>query len=239
MAPPRTRWAVPRWPPPYSPLDAELHPPSPTFTTHIQMCPSGPRSPMVLLPLEPPLRRALRRRGPRFLPSHMSTVFFLHSHPYFISSTRSLCSEMVVLSNDKVLVYSDAASEVWSNKLDQIQSQDALAAATRLKWKPSKNGGCPVASPSATTTALSATRKQVGIGPSSMDHITEVILKGEVGREDAEVMSRIMAHAATSTGLTLKETAATTMPRIGESYHLASRDAAAPPGRLRLLIKRR
>eukprot|EP00959_Pyramimonas_sp_CCMP1952_P472480 9500105-Pyramimonas_sp.AAC.1 len=45
-----------------------------------------------------------------------------------------------------------------------------------------------------------------------------------------------MAHACTATGISLTETDYSRDPREGEFVHLASKDPAAPPGRLRLLL---
>ena len=68
------------------------------------------------------------------------------------------------------------------------------------------------------------------------DYIAEVTVKGEMGKEDAEVLRRLMVHACTVTGFNIKEAADGRSPKIGEFVHLASVDAAAPPGRLRLFL---
>ena len=46
-----------------------------------------------------------------------------------------------------------------------------------------------------------------------------------------------MDHLGTTTGLDLKETDYSREPRVGEFIHLASKDSAAPPGRMRLLLR--
>ena len=60
------------------------------------------------------------------------------------------------------------------------------------------------------------TRRNAARPASSLDYITEVILKGEVGREDGEVLRRIMDHTYNATGITLQEIAVGREPRFGE-----------------------
>ena len=145
-----------------------------------------------------------------------------------------LCSQMLPISGGKTLLYSDAAAEVWTDTLDRVLAQDAGSAATRLKWKPSRFGGRAIACPSVMPSAVPASRQKPKLHHSMHDHITDIRVMGEVGREDAEVLRRILAHAIDITGLQLTETAVDATPKPGEFYHLASRDEHAPPGRLRL-----
>ena len=151
-----------------------------------------------------------------------------------------LCSQLIVISSTRALVYSEATSEVWVQTLDRHITEDPMTAATMLKWKPSRHGGRPVATPSATAGALASSSKQrASQRLNNFDYITDVRLRGEVGREDAEVLRSIMTHACSATGIILQEARPDGPPRIGEFYHMASRDSAAPPGRLRLLLRDR
>ena len=148
-----------------------------------------------------------------------------------------LCTQMLAISRTKLLVYTEAATETWTEVLDRIMAVDLDSAATRLKWKPSKNGGRSVATPTATTTALTASRRRASNkGSPATDYVTELAIKGEVGRADAEVLSKIMAHACKATGCNVKEASKSTAPKAGEYVHLASVDPTAPPGRLRLFL---
>jgi len=147
-----------------------------------------------------------------------------------------LCTQMIAVSNSKLLIYTEATVETWTEVMDRVLAMDANSAATKLKWKPSKNGGRPIASPTATTSALAATRRKANKSASMTDYIAEVTVKGEMGKEDAEVLRRLMVHACTVTGFNVKEAADGRSPKTGEFVHLASLDAAAPPGRLRLFL---
>ena len=70
-----------------------------------------------------------------------------------------------------------------------------------------------------------------------MDKVADIIVKGELGKEDASVLKRILDHACNVTGLDIKEAVDPNQPKTGEYVHLASRDAGAPAGRLRVLLK--
>ena len=148
-----------------------------------------------------------------------------------------LCTQMVAVSASKLLVYTEAASDTWTETLDRVLAMDVTFAATRLKWKPSKNGGRPVASPSATASALSASRRRSHKLASTWDFVAEVAVKGEIGREDAAVLRKIMDHACNATGCSVMEAGNGNSPKLGEFVHLASVDPAAPPGRLRLFLR--
>ena len=65
---------------------------------------------------------------------------------------------------------------------------DPSAAATKLKWKPSRFGGRAIAWPSVTASALAVSRQKPKLHNSVHDHVTDIRVMGEVGREDAEVL---------------------------------------------------
>ena len=60
------------------------------------------------------------------------------SNPMCVHHSWPLCTEIVALSADKFLIYSEVASETWTERLDFVLGQDARVAAIKLKWKPSK-----------------------------------------------------------------------------------------------------
>eukprot|EP00959_Pyramimonas_sp_CCMP1952_P252345 5272373-Pyramimonas_sp.AAC.1 len=139
-----------------------------------------------------------------------------------------LCTQLLVLSDSRALVYSEASSDTWVEVLDRCMLGDPLTAATKLKWKPSR-GGRAVATPSVVASTLAATTRRAKQNPNLHDYVTDLKLQGEVGRGDAEVLRRILNHACTATGLTLTEAVNDAMPKPGEFYHLASRNKFAPP----------
>ena len=148
-----------------------------------------------------------------------------------------LCSELVAVSRTKILVISDASAEIWTSVMDRAMQEDTSETHFKLKWKPSRNGGRTIATPTATTAALAASRRQGNCVASSRDFFTDVAIQGEVGREDGEVMRLLMTHLVRATGLDIKETDYSRDPKSGEFYHLASKDPISPPGRLRLYLR--
>ena len=119
--------------------------------------------------------------------------------------------------------------------MNLVLANDAADSSARLKWKTSKFGGRAIATPTATTTALAASRRGGNRRVSPLDHATTIALQGEVGREDGEVLVKLMSHVVASTGLDLRPAASPHEPTVGEFVHMASVDAAAQPGRLKLL----
>ena len=66
--------------------------------------------------------------------------------------------------------------------------------------------------------------------------MADVEIRGEVGKEDGQVMSLLMQHVISATGLQLQETDYGRAPRTGEYIHLATQHSSAPPGKLRVLL---
>jgi hypothetical protein len=148
-----------------------------------------------------------------------------------------LCSQLIPVSKNKVLIYTETAADTWIDSMNALLKQDPDTAATKLKWKPSKFGGRPFAVPSATSTTLGATSRQAGKTSSSrMDHITDITVRGELGREDGAILKSLMQHLALKTGLNIKVGNELGGPKVNEYVHLASIDPSAPPGRLRLYL---
>ncbi|CAK0894975.1 unnamed protein product [Prorocentrum cordatum] len=132
-----------------------------------------------------------------------------------------LCTHLLAASSSGALLLSGASGDTWASTMDRVLLNDPCAAATLLRWKPSR-GGRKVATPSATTTAATALRKKAHKPPASMDHLVEVILNGEPGREDGEVGRLLMNHLATTTGLGLTGKGADRTLQHGE-FERASR----------------
>ena len=76
-----------------------------------------------------------------------------------------------------------------------------------------------------------------GKNTSQFSHISDVVAHGELGRADGLIMNKLMQHVCPATGLIVTEAPADRAHRIGEYMHLASRDASAPPGRLRVYLR--
>eukprot|EP00959_Pyramimonas_sp_CCMP1952_P430987 9026475-Pyramimonas_sp.AAC.1 len=113
---------------------------------------------------------------------------------------------MLALGTNKAILLTDASAAAWTATMDRILSEDASETHARLKWRPSRNGGRDVATPTATTAALAASRRHGHKKSSAMDYITNVTIKGELGKEDAEVMRLLMGHLVATTHLGIAET---------------------------------
>ena len=61
-------------------------------------------------------------------------------------------------------------------------------------------------------------------------------MRGDIGREDEEVLTRLMDHLIQTTGLSLRRADDTGCLATGEHLHCASRGASAPAGTLKLLL---
>ena len=159
--------------------------------------------------------------------------------PHAAARLWTLSSQLLYLSSDNALLISDASEETWVTMMDRLLVDSPDDAIIRLKWKPSRLGGRPFAVPSALQTSLSAARRRKGVktrGPTLVDHITEVTILGEVGRDDKEVLHKLVSHLCSSTGLRLSPAANPMEPKIGEWLRLADREAAAPPGKIRIYL---
>ena len=72
--------------------------------------------------------------------------------------------------------------------------------------------------------------------PPRIINIAGIVVKGDMGHQDAEVVARIMSHVCQATGLNITQAVDPENPKAGEYIHLATRDAAAPAGRMRVLL---
>ncbi|CAK0904659.1 unnamed protein product, partial [Prorocentrum cordatum] len=113
-----------------------------------------------------------------------------------------MCTQMLALSKIRALVLSDAADDARIETLDHVAAIDPVGAASRLRWKPS-TGGRPVAAPSATARALTATRKKAHKKPAAVDRRTDLAIRGGPGQEGREDMPFLMRHLASDTGLAI------------------------------------
>eukprot|EP00959_Pyramimonas_sp_CCMP1952_P170899 3571206-Pyramimonas_sp.AAC.1 len=92
---------------------------------------------------------------------------------------------MLALDSKRYLVVTAASNDTWSEVMDQVYLHDKQSAATRLKWKPSRNGGRVEATPSATATMLNAERRLGNKANRISEQIAEIVVKGELGKDDA------------------------------------------------------
>ncbi|CAK0874296.1 unnamed protein product, partial [Prorocentrum cordatum] len=149
-----------------------------------------------------------------------------------------LCSQMTLLSRAKALVISVAASDTWAGVMDHILNHDPEVSASRLRWRPSAHGGRPVATPSATTAALAAARRKTHSG-GGLEHMADIVVRGELGTQDSKVIAMLMDHVTSQRGVALQESTEPQGLRPGEYFPLRSRDVRGPPGRVRALLRDR
>ena len=147
-----------------------------------------------------------------------------------------LCSQAIALSPTKLAVYSGAEPATWTASMDAVLSHEADDATARLKWKASRLGGRTVAAPSATPAALAAARRGGNRRITSYDYTATVSLEGEVGKQDNEILCRLMHHVVTTTGLQLRPAQDPAMPRVGEFFRVQAAEPTAKPGVMKLLL---
>ncbi|CAK0792981.1 unnamed protein product [Prorocentrum cordatum] len=84
---------------------------------------------------------------------------------------------------------------------------------------------------------VAAQKRRGARGASISDCIADIIVKGDLGRKDAVVLDRLMSHLRGATGHSFTKAADTDHPKPGEFIHLASRDAQAPSGIIKVLAQ--
>ena len=152
----------------------------------------------------------------------------------------TLCSGILALSSEKLLVSTDAEPEAWQPMLDSLMKQDPKSAIVRIKWRPSRHGGRPWATPEATQVQLAALRRTKGgrLGQAApMCNVADVQSRGPTGYEDLEVYWQLMEHFQTTAGVALAEAASPMVAKPGTWLWLAAADPTAPQGRLRLFLR--
>ena len=138
----------------------------------------------------------------------------------------------------KVLLASDAEPDTWQEVMDKMLQEDPLGAVSRIRWKPSRHGGKPFASPSALPQQLAAARRVRANKPKckALESITHVDIKGHVQADEHAVLQHLMQHLGQIMGITLVESKDVASASSGSWRWLAASDPAAPPGRIRLFL---
>ena len=159
--------------------------------------------------------------------------------PSAVGFISHLCCQFIFLSPDKAILKTNAALDAWQPVLDDLMHSDPESAVTRVRWKASTNGGRPWCSPQATPAQLAAVRRRRGRGPGSnlpSNYVADIRLSGEVGSLEDQVLSGLMEHAVTQTGLHLRKAASPQQLRPGEWINLRFLDEFAAAGRIRVAL---
>ena len=159
--------------------------------------------------------------------------------PAVLAQANPLCSEALFLSADRLLVRTEASTDTWVELMDRLCRSGELTIISKLRWKASRFGGRPSAVPTATSSALAASRRRkgkTGKAPQPIDYVTEVRVNGDPGLQDKRIFDDLIAHICRHAGLQLKAFGADAGHQAGTWKHLASYDETAPPGRGRLYL---
>ena len=150
-----------------------------------------------------------------------------------------MCSGMLFLARDKLLITSDAEEATWQPVLDKMLQEDPEGAVFRIRRKPSRHGGRPFVTPSATAGQLAATRRARGARTKSeaLRSITDVDIKGHAQADEHAVLQQLMAHVKQYAGVNLEELNGVGPVKPGCWKWLAADDPNAPPGRVRLYLQ--
>lgn len=120
--------------------------------------------------------------------------------------------------------------------MNKVMTEDTVETGPKLKWRASKHGGRPYATPPATSKALAASKRRGSAKATMQDYIAEVSMLGEIGKEDGQVIRALMQHATQAVGIQLVETSYSGVPKIREFVHLASQDPSAPLGKIKVFL---
>ena len=159
-------------------------------------------------------------------------------HPGSLQACWKLCSGAIPLSPSKALVTSEASADAWREALDASLLLDPSHGVFGIRWKPSRHGGRPFASPSMVPQQLAATRRARDTSAQSLalQSITDVEVVGAITTDEHAVVTQLMAHLAHQAAVPLTE--ATTLAGAGPNawFWLSRGDPLAPPGRARLFL---
>ena len=92
-----------------------------------------------------------------------------------------------------------------------------------------------MATPAATATQISASRRRSGKKHSASDLIAEVRIRGEVGHDDTAILDQLRSHVCGATGLQFQLAADADNPRAGEYIHVVH--PAVQAGTLKVLAR--
>ncbi len=158
------------------------------------------------------------------------------NHPMAAIKAWECCSGMVFINNEKILLHTDLEAEQWTNTMDRLMNEDPAAAILKLKWRCSRMGGRPFASPSLHNQQNAAVRNTKG-GTARMDgrlrDVTDIQLVGMPSQDEADIMRQLMDHLANASGIQLKE-AIGQQSGQGTWRRANELDPTAPAGRVRL-----
>ncbi|CAK0894134.1 unnamed protein product, partial [Prorocentrum cordatum] len=151
-----------------------------------------------------------------------------------------LSTQLVALSADKLVLHTGAPLDVWRPKLARLMQQDAQATILRQKWRPSRCGGRPWATPAAAPTQLAVARRAKGgrLGQAApLRHVAEVHACGSPGYDARDVHRQLMAHLGPAAGVQLVESSTGALSALGCWCWPAAADPMASPGRVRLYLQ--
>ena len=82
--------------------------------------------------------------------------------PLALPLVAPLCEEMALVTSTLATIRTSSSPEVWRTLLDRFLNEDADCAVLRLRWRPSRMGGRPWVTPTATPQQLAAHRRLCG-----------------------------------------------------------------------------
>ena len=109
----------------------------------------------------------------------------------------------------------------------------------KLKWRPSRNGGRPWATPDATAQQLGAARRLIKNKDGGVEDLTvNLDLAGSLGIQPKEVIRSLMQVVAQHSQLPLVESIEATQNQAAAKWKwLAGEDPSLPPGRVRIFCE--
>ena len=128
-------------------------------------------------------------------------------HADVVASIWAICSGALFLSKSTLLLTTEASAGTWQQAMDTMMRNDPDSAVYKLKWRPSRHGGRPFATPSALPARIAATRraKQTRGTASTVQAITDVEIKGHLHADEHALVRALVTHLVGQTGISLTE----------------------------------
>ena len=149
------------------------------------------------------------------------------------------CEEVVLISRRLASIRTGLEPADMTRVLDTIMDGDPEVMVKKIRWRASRQGGRPWATPSVTTRQMAALERSVKGRhlPEAARNTAEVTIPGSLGHNPRQVIDTLMAVVASRTGLALTEGGQNQGARPGTWQRLQDSDPSAAPGRLRLHLQ--
>jgi len=126
------------------------------------------------------------------------------SAPAAFFAVSALCEQAVYVSPKVVTCRTLAPADAWESKLQELFQADPMCSISKLKWRPSRNGGRVIAQPAATRQQVRAAQRHASQGEPNLQ--SDIRVLGILGHRTRPTLEHLVARLAAG-GLPLQEAA--------------------------------